>query len=189
MAQGGQSQSILKLVAISVLMFVFAFVVMPPLYDLFCDITGLNGKMSDKPFEGEVISEMPSDRQIEVKFFVENNSQMPWDFRPEVRSVMVGVGESTQINYLAHNPTNKRMVARAVPSMIPSNVAQYFLKHECFCFNEQPLAAGASAKLGVEFTIDPDLPSNVSSIILSYSLFDITDKATTQKAGVVDNKN
>ena len=33
-----------KLSVTVVMMFVFAVFIMPPLYDLFCDITGLNGK-------------------------------------------------------------------------------------------------------------------------------------------------
>jgi cytochrome c oxidase assembly protein subunit 11 len=35
-----------KLVAVSVLMFAFVFVVMVPLYNVLCDVLGINGKTS-----------------------------------------------------------------------------------------------------------------------------------------------
>ena len=71
------------------------------------------------------------------------------------------------------------MVARAVPSMVPSSVAQYFLKTECFCFNEQKLKANEEVEMPLVFFIDEDVPEDVTTLTLSYSLFNITDKTKT----------
>ncbi|MGH1485546.1 MAG: cytochrome c oxidase assembly protein [Cellvibrionaceae bacterium] len=166
-------------------MFVFAIFIMPPLYDLFCDITGLNGKTADSAYQAEGINELGVDtsRTIKVQFIASNNENMPWEFRPTIKTVEVHPGEPTVIHYFAHNTTGKDMVAQAVPSLVPYKAATYFHKTECFCFNQQPLAAGETAELGLSFIVDLDIPKQVNTITLSYTLFDITDqKKSADKA-------
>ena len=92
-------------------------------------------------------------------------------------SVVVHPGESKAVNFFAHNTTVEDMVAQAIPNVLPNNVADYFHKTECFCFNNQPLAAGEQAELGLVFILDPDLPDSVNTVTLSYTLFDITDRS------------
>ncbi|MBT8124596.1 MAG: cytochrome c oxidase assembly protein [Gammaproteobacteria bacterium] len=174
-------------------MFVFAIWIMPPMYDLFCDITGLNGKTSGEKYiisentvsDSETVNASESDsiennnglidttRTIKVQFIATNNEGMPWRFKPEMASIRAG--EETVINYLAHNPTDRYMVAQAIPSVVPYKAASYFHKTECFCFNQQPLDAGQSAELGLSFVVDKDLPKQVNTITLSYTLFDISE--------------
>lgn len=165
-----------KLGATVVLMFIFAVFIMPPLYDLFCDVTGLNGKTKGQ-FTGDA-NELGIDtsRIIKVQFIANNNENMPWDFHPVVKTVKVHPGEATVINYFARNTTSRDMVAQAVPSLVPFKAANYFHKTECFCFNQQPLAAGESTELGLSFIVDIDIPKQVNTITLSYTLFDITQK-------------
>src|SRR5690606_28304719 len=101
---------------------------------------------------------------------------MPWDFRPETVDIDVHPGAVTNIAYLARNVTDKDMVAQAVPSFVPPRAAQYFHKTECFCFNRQPLAAGAEASLGLQFIVDQELPADITEITLSYTIFDVTER-------------
>ena len=187
----------MKLCAVAVFMFIFAIWIMPPMYDLFCDITGLNGKtsgqkyivpesadspngMADSANRATATSEnanslVDTTRTIKVQFIATNNEGMPWKFRPEITSVRVHPGEQTVVNYLAHNPTGKPMVAQAVPSVVPYKAASYFHKTECFCFNQQPLGGGESAELALSFIVDKDIPKQVNTITLSYTLFDISE--------------
>ncbi len=168
-----------KLGATVVMMFVFAVFIMPPLYDLFCDVTGLNGKTSG-PLSTEQAQSISVDtsRKIKVQFLANNNENMPWVFRPQVQSVTVHPGEPTVIQYFAENNTGSDMVGQAVPSVVPFKAASYFHKAECFCFNQQPLASGENAELGLSFIVDVDVPKHIKTITLSYTLFDITQ---TQK--------
>lgn len=163
-----------KLGGLAVAMFAFALFVMPPLYDLFCEITGLNGKTAGQ-YEATEIS-VDNERTVKVQFVAIHNENMPWEFRPTETTVRVHPGEPTVIKYFAHNPTDKAMVAQAVPSLIPSKAINYFHKTECFCFNQQPLEAGESAELGLSFIVDVDIPKQVNTITLSYTLFDITEQ-------------
>ena len=165
---------LVKLTALAAAMFMFAIFVLPPMYDLFCEITGLGGKTGDEYTAVDV--RVDTSREVRVRFVASNNASMPWVFRPTKDSIVVHPGEPTEITYFAHNITDEDMVSQAIPSLVPNNVADYFHKTECFCFENQPLAAGDQADLKLVFIIDPDLPEGVNSVTLSYTIFDITDR-------------
>lgn len=169
-----------KLLALAVAMFMFAIFVLPPLYDLFCEITGIGGRTGGV-YEAVAV-EVDTSRQVEVQFVAANNEQMPWDFYPLEHRVMVHPGESRAVNFFAYNKTGEDMVAQAIPNVLPNNAADYFHKTACFCFDNQPLAAGEQAELGLVFILDPDLPDNVNTVTLSYTLFDITDRTVVAVA-------
>ena len=171
---------IAKLLALAVAMFLFAVFVLPPLYDLYCEITGIGGRTGGVYEAVEV--KVDTSRQVEVQFVAANNAQMPWDFYPLEHSVVVHPGESRAVNFFAHNKTGEDMTGQAIPSVLPNNAADYFHKTACFCFDNQPLAAGEQAELGVVFILDPDLPDNVNTVTLSYTLFDITDRTVAAVA-------
>ena len=163
-----------KLLAMAVAMFLFAIFVLPPLYDLFCEITGIGGRTGGQYEAVEV--KVDTSRQVRVQFVAAHNEQMPWEFYPMEHSVVVYPGESRAVNFFAHNTTGEDMIGQAIPSVLPNNAADYFHKTACFCFDNQPLAAGEQAELGLVFILDPDLPDNVNTVTLSYTLFDITDR-------------
>jgi cytochrome c oxidase assembly protein subunit 11 len=169
---------LIKLLMGAVAMFAFAIFVLPPLYDLFCEFTGIGGKTGGAYTVSEVT--IDTSRKVEVQFVATNNATMPWDFYPTEHKVFVHPGESREITFFARNKTGNDMVAQAIPNVLPNNAADYFHKTECFCFNNQPLSAGEQAELAVVFVIDPDLPVSVNTVTLSYTLFDITDRMPMQ---------
>jgi cytochrome c oxidase assembly protein subunit 11 len=166
-----------KLGVAVVVMFAFVFVVMVPLYDTFCEVFGLNGKYTTGQYQQSVVGTLDESRTIKVQFVANNAADMPWGFRPAATTVHVHPGEVGNIIYNAHNGTGHDMVAQAVPSFVPARAAQYFHKTECFCFQRQPLKAGEQAELPMQFIIDRDLPSDIQTISVSYTIFDITEMA------------
>jgi cytochrome c oxidase assembly protein subunit 11 len=162
-----------KLLAVCVGMFAFVFVVMVPLYDTLCEALGLNGKYSGKQYE-VVQAKVDETRSIKVQFVASNAEGMPWQFEPVQASLTVHPGAVNNIEYYAKNVTGGDMVAQAVPSFVPSRAAQYFHKTECFCFRRQPLKAGADTTLPMQFIVDQDLPADIHTITLSYTIFDVT---------------
>ncbi|SER11358.1 cytochrome c oxidase assembly protein subunit 11 [Amphritea atlantica] len=167
---------LIKLLAGTVLMFGFGFLLVP-LYDVFCDVTGLNGKLQNT---GALTQEykVDSKRQIRVQFLAVNNESMPWRLRPEQAEISVHPGQMTQTAFLAFNPTERNMVAQAIPSVAPSEAAPYLHKVNCFCFEQQPLAAGEKRAMPLVFMVDDQLPGYISTITLSYTLFDITPESS-----------
>lgn len=172
-------KTVVRLAISAVLMFVAVFAIMPPLYTLLCEVTGL--RKVGGAYEAEAIK-VDTERQVTVQFVATHNDAMPWDFRPMEFKVTVNPGQKKVVKYFARNNTDRPMVAQAVPSLAPFSAANYFHKIECFCFNHQPLAAGESAELGLEFVVDQDLPKQVTTITLSYTLFDITAQAPAEVA-------
>ena len=87
----------------------------------------------------------------------------------------VNPGAVNDTVFYARNPLSRDMVAQAIPSISPSRAAEYFHKTECFCFNQQPLQAQQSAEMPLQFIVDQDLPRDIKTITLSYTIFDVTD--------------
>jgi cytochrome c oxidase assembly protein subunit 11 len=153
-------------------MFGFGFA-MVPLYDVFCDITGLNGKTSNVAASYDAVS-IDTERTITVQFLTRTAKGIPWRFEPMINEVKVHPGERKVVTFYAKNESVNDIIGQAVPSVSPGRAAIYFQKIECFCFNNQPLKASEDVEMGLQFYVDVDLPDDVSTITLSYTLYDIT---------------
>ena len=165
-----------KLVVVTVAMFAFVFVVMVPLYDVLCDALGINGKTSGEAYTA-VNAQVDTSREIRIQFVTSNNTGMPWEFGPSVTLMKVHPGAVNDTVFYASNPLPRAMVAQAIPSISPARAAEYFHKTECFCFNQQPLDGESSAEMPLQFIVDQDLPRDIKTITLSYTIFDVTDMA------------
>lgn len=163
-----------KLVAVAVLMFAFVFVVMVPLYNVLCDALGINGKTDGQAYTS-VQAGVDESRLVTIQFVATRNEGMPWEFGPATSVMKVHPGAVNDTVFHARNTLAKDMVAQAIPSISPARAVQYFHKTECFCFNQQPLAAGAEAELPLQYIVDQDLPADIHTITLSYTIFDVTD--------------
>lgn len=164
------------LVAITLIMFAFGFALVP-LYDAFCSWTGLNGKLDTTAAQTQAF-EANQERLVTVEFVTSLNERTPMLFKAKKSQLKIHPGEYHTVYFIAENKTNKRLVARAIPSITPGVTAEYLQKIECFCFNEQVFEPGQSLEMPVRFTVDPDLPAKYSTITLSYTFFDITDRST-----------
>jgi len=150
-------------------MFGFGFALVP-LYDVFCDITGINGKTGEQ-YVSDAPVQIDTSREIKVEFLANLNAEMPWEFEPLTRSVRVNPGEASRIEYVARNKTDRDIVGQAIPSVSPGIAASHFQKTECFCFTEQVLKAGEEKIMPVVFMIDPAIDEDVHEVTLSYTFF------------------
>ena len=101
---------------------------------------------------------------------------MPWDFKPVTSSMQVHPGQMYGTTFTASNTTGRDMVGQAVPSVAPTKASRYFNKTECFCFDQQPLAAGETKDMPLRFIVDPRLPKSVKTLTLAYTLFDVSEQ-------------
>ena len=172
MNEGGKKT--IKLLSLAVLgMFIFSFALVP-LYDVFCEVTGLNGKIELKATTNKNL-EVENGREISIQFVSHNNEQMPWIFKPSEDSIKVQTGKYHTATFYVKNTTNRKMIAQAIPSVAPSNAASHLKKLECFCFEQQELEPGEEALLPVKLIFDNELPSTIKNVVLSYTIFDVTD--------------
>lgn len=168
--------TVTKLVVVAISMFAFVFVVMVPLYDVLCDALGINGKTSDAAYTS-VQAGVDESREITIQFVATNNEGMPWDFGPSVTAMKVNPGAVNDTVFHAKNPLPNAMIAQAIPSVSPARAAEYFHKTECFCFNHQPLDGETATEMPLQFIVDMDLPKDIRTITLSYTIFDVTEMA------------
>jgi cytochrome c oxidase assembly protein subunit 11 len=101
---------------------------------------------------------------------------LPWKFSPQQREVRVLPGETALAFYTATNKGPTDIIGVATYSVTPAQVAPYFSKIQCFCFEEQKLNAGESVDMPVFFFIDPDFLKDpamrgIDTITLSYTFF------------------
>ena len=170
-------RTVWKLGLVTLGMFAFGFVVMPPMYSAFCKITGLNGKTERITAAQAETMTVDSSRLVTIEFVTSVAAGMPWEFRPMVNRMTVHPGETAQAMFVARNKLPVASVGQAVPSLAPNTAARYFQKTECFCFTRQSLAAKEEKEMPVRFVVDPALPAEVSTVTLSYTFFSVPETA------------
>jgi len=174
-----------KLFLVAVAMFGFGYALVP-LYNVLCDITGLNGKTQTGELKEALAMKVDESRWITVEFLSQTSSELPWEFRPEQVEMKLHPGQVVTANYVARNVSSKSITGRAVPSVAPNKAAKYFVKVECFCFSEQKLAAGEAKEMPVRFYVDPKVSREVERITLSYTFYNLDalsgEKSNSQAA-------
>jgi len=160
----------LKLALIPLLMFGFGFA-MVPLYDVICDITGLNGKTGRIQAAEIDIDRVDRSRTIEVRFLANTHSGLPWDFEPLVKKMEIHPGQIYEAMYRVRSTSKDKTLGQAIPSVAPGNAAEYFNKTECFCFTQQALDGYETRDMPLRFVVGRDISDKIDQITLSYTFF------------------
>ena len=169
-----------KLITIVVLMFGFGFALVP-FYEKICEATGIRNLL--RPDEvTPANTQVDKSRLVTIEFDA-NIRQLPWDFKPELRTIKAHPGELIQVAYDIANNTGREIVGQAVPDYAPKVAGKYFRKLDCFCFTRQTLKAHETRRMPVVFIVDPQLPADVHTITLSYTFFEISNGVTADRRG------
>ena len=87
-----------RLVIAVPLMFAFGFALVP-LYNVFCEVTGINGKVFQSDDAKELVIE--DGRPLGLQFISTNNENMPWVFKPSEEVMTISTGEYYTATYLS----------------------------------------------------------------------------------------
>ena len=171
-------QVLRKLAVVALAMFGFGYALVP-MYRAICEYTGINIlALAEQAIPGARAvpknTQIDTSRTITVEF--DANARGPWEFRPDQRSVQVHPGEVITVMYEFQNTQNRRMSAPAIPSYAPQQAAAHFNKLECFCFQQYTLDAGEKKSWPVVFVVDSKLSTDVKTITLSYTFFEVGGK-------------
>jgi cytochrome c oxidase assembly protein subunit 11 len=161
----------LAAIAVGMVMLAFASV---PLYRIFCQVTGYGGTTS-------IADSLPkafSDQKITVRFEATTDRNLPWEFKPNQREVVVHIGEAKLISYYAENHADHDVSGIATYNVTPFAAGRYFNKVQCFCFDKQTLNAHQKVQMPVSFFIDPAILNDkdligITNITLSYTFFNV----------------
>ncbi|WP_372522702.1 cytochrome c oxidase assembly protein [Sulfuricaulis sp.] len=171
----------MKLAGVTLVMFAFGYA-LSPMYDVMCKAFGINGKTGRT--DAQAVAAQPVDmaRTVTVEFTGLATSGLPWEFKPLTKKLELHPGETHEVKYLVRNLAQEEITGQAIPSVTPGESAPHFKKIECFCFTRQTLKPGETREMPVRFVVDAGLDTDVQTITLSYSFFNI-DKASAQKYG------
>lgn len=166
------------LLAVVIGMFGFAFALVP-IYNSLCKALGINGKTNKVAiaYDAEHAS-VDKTRTITVEFIAQNNNGVPWAFYTKTKKLKVHPGDIARLSFYAENKTDHQMTVQAIPSVSPGLAAKYLKKTECFCFEQQTLGPHQAMDMPLLFHLDPALPKEIKTVTLSYTLFDVTDRAS-----------
>jgi cytochrome c oxidase assembly protein subunit 11 len=178
MHRNPQSKHTALLALLAVGMFGFAFALVP-LYTVFCELTGLNGKTSGRAAAIETVVQQ-SDRVVTVQFLAKVGKGLPWEFRPSEPQLRVRLGETYTTTYFARNRASESVTGQAVPSVAPGVAALHLQKVECFCFRQQVLTANQDMEMPVQFYVDTELPEGIHNISLSYTMYPVAELETAE---------
>lgn len=160
-----------KLSLIPLAMFGFGFALVP-LYDIFCDVTGLNGKNFQVSSLSDLLNENSNSVQsARLQFLADADSRDLWQFKPENKTLDLQAGKLITTYYELTNPYDYPVTIQAVPSVAPGEWAEYLVKIECFCFTQQEVPARGHVKLPLQVTLSAKAPNEVNHLSLSYRLY------------------
>ena len=158
------------------LMFGLGFA-MVPLYDLFCEVTGIKDTTARKAIIEYTIDRS---RTIRVEFDATINQELEFEFRPMTKFIEVNPGELKVVDFYVKNNSGRDVVAQAIPSVTPVLATTHLNKIECFCFDQQKLKAGEEKIMPLHFVLGTELPEDISTVTLSYTFMD-TNRDKVQK--------
>lgn len=170
-----------KIVMLSLLGLVFFMLALSfasvPLYRLFCQVTGFGGTTQ----RASTIPSQVLDRKIKIRFNADHSPHLNWKFQPEMTEMELKLGQTGLMNYKVHNLSPNPVIGTAVYNVTPNKAGLYFVKVQCFCFEEQTLGGNQLVDMPVFFYIDPAMNDDpdlkdVSTITLSYSFFEASSK-------------
>jgi cytochrome c oxidase assembly protein subunit 11 len=144
-----------------------------PLYELFCRVTGFGGttqRAASAQAPGAI------GKLVSVRFDANVAPGLGWSFRPVETLATVAIGERKLAFYRATNHTDKPITGIATFNVSPDTAGAYFVKIQCFCFNEQTLQPGETVDMPVSYYVDPAILDDadgrrIDEITLSYTFF------------------
>jgi cytochrome c oxidase assembly protein subunit 11 len=158
------------LTLLAIIMFGFGYALVP-LYDVFCKVTGLNGK-TGRIYNAEASKLVIDDQRfVTIQFDSNINGNLAWKLKADQKFLKVNPGKFYTVTYTVENMLNEEIVGQAIPSVSPRIASLYLKKSECFCFRNQLLKPGETKKLTVRFELDKEIPKDLEALTLSYTFF------------------
>jgi cytochrome c oxidase assembly protein subunit 11 len=151
-----------------------------PIYRAFCQLTGFDGT----PRRAEQASDTVLNKTLTIRFDA-NVRNLPWTFTAQQVSQEAKIGETKIAFFKVKNNSDKAITARALYNVVPEQAGPYFHKLQCFCFEDQTIAAGAEVDMPVLYYVDPKWVDDINTkgkreVTLSYTFFPATDAPPVQ---------
>ncbi|AWB66688.1 cytochrome c oxidase assembly protein [Saccharobesus litoralis] len=167
-------------------MFGFGFA-MVPLYDVFCEVTGINGRVVVKANSTDV-DPIDESRIVTVEFITRIANGNDMSFQALTQKVQLHPGQMSEVAFKVKNPSQYKVFAQAIPSVSPGQASLYLNKTECFCFTQQELQGKEEVTYPMKFFLDQDLPESITLLTVSYTLYKVGSEQLAS-AATEDNQD
>ena len=152
-----------------------------PLYRVFCEATGFDGTVR----RGAGPTKAALRRTVTVRFDT-NVRGLPWDFRPEQVSQEVRIGAPGMAFFKVRNDSDRPLTGRATYNVVPESAGAYFIKTQCFCFDDQTIPAHTELRFPVIYFVQPEFARDretfgFQEVTLSYTFFKTPDQSAAAK--------
>ena len=149
-----------------------------PLYRLFCQATGLNGTTGRALRAPGAV-----DGTMRIAFDTNVAPALKWRFAPENESETIDIGARDMAFFTATNLADHPVTGTATFNVSPAQAGAYFKKIQCFCFTQQTLQPGETARMPVIFYVDPAIlkdpdARDIQTITLSYTFYPVDSGRT-----------
>eukprot|EP00483_Globobulimina_turgida_P009534 UN09553 len=160
-----------------------------PLYRSLCQRFGWGGTVNRKTDNKlksltkwrDTSEHRRKNKKLLIRFDTRTGPGMEWDFEPVQSYVITRPGESTLAFFKATNTSSIPISGLSTYTILPYKAAPYFVKIQCFCFEEQRLRGHEEVDMPVLFFVEPDFldePSlkDVDEITLSYIFYPVMEE-------------
>ncbi len=165
-----------NLVIAVICMFGFGFALVP-LYDVFCQITGINGRIVnrvDANTSGPLVDES---RLVTIEFITSTANGANLVLNSKQKKIKIHPGQMSEAMFEIENPNVEVKYVQAIPSVSPGEASLYLNKTECFCFSPQVVEAKGSSTYPLRFFLDVEFPEHIKVLTLSYTLYEVKDQS------------
>ncbi len=112
-----------------------------------------------------------SEKVVTLQLLADADSRDVWHFTPEKKRLEIQAGKMITTYYEITNNHDYPVTIQAVPSVAPGEWAEYLVKIECFCFNQQTIPAHEKVRLPLQVTLSAKAPEEVNHLSLSYRIY------------------
>lgn len=164
----GNLRLLLILVSVALTMILVAFIVLPPIYNFFCEKAGGQYRPNNESVAAAPV--VATGRFIEVFFESKVFDNLPVRFWADQPRQTIEVGGRASNTYHFQNLSDQPVRFRPVHQVNPGQIVSAFGMPVCFCFNDQEIGAGETRTWPVVYTIAANADPRVKDMTICYSL-------------------
>lgn len=155
-----------------------------PFYNVICQTFGFSMKTHSKDYSLKD-EDVDVYRKYRVGFLSQTQDEIPWAFEASTPAIQINAGETALSFYKVFNQADRPIAGIAIYQVYPEQVALYFNKIQCFCFENQLLFPNESVDLPVLFYLDPAINfdeelADVTEIFLTYHFYPSADQTIAE---------
>jgi cytochrome c oxidase assembly protein subunit 11 len=153
-----------------------------PMYRIVCKKIDPGGSSAQNGDPEIYDDKTDTSRDVRIRFTTSVERQLPFEFTISHDYLTVHPGQRGEAIFKVTNLDGDRDYrAKAVYDINPPEAGQYLKKIQCFCFDEQTIAAGSTVELPLLFWFDSKMPPEIKEITIAYTYFNMESSLERSK--------